>query len=66
MIERMHSRGMDRSREKEGELRGIVIAMGETEGGRKSESTPRFKWFVYGEALPPAPSLPFGRWKKAS
>jgi hypothetical protein len=66
MIELMNRHRSDRSTEVDGELRGIVIAMGEGEGVRKSGEIPRFWGFVYGEFLPQTPSLPFGRWKKAS
>jgi len=66
MIEHMNRRRSERSAGVEGELRGIVIAMGEVEGARKGGDAPRFWGFVYGEFLPQTPSLPYGRWKKAS
>lgn len=50
----------------EEELRGIVIAMGEGGNVRTGSGSPRLQGFVYGEFLPRTPSLPFGRWKKAS
>ena len=65
MIERADRRGAEVSRESSGEVRGIVIAMGEV-GGAGVSGRPRLEGFVYGEFLPKTPTLPFGRWKKAS
>jgi hypothetical protein len=66
MIERSDRARSDRGGEGGEGLRGIVIAMGESGGARTKRETPRFWGFVYGEFLPQTPSLPFGRWKKAS
>jgi hypothetical protein len=44
---------------------GIVIADGGV-GHRAVHLRPRVRAFVYGEKLPSAPTLPFGRWKVAS
>lgn len=41
---------------------GIVIADG-GEAARLSGRLPRVRAFVYGERIPSAPTLPFGRWK---
>ncbi|TVR62972.1 MAG: hypothetical protein EA422_10400 [Gemmatimonadales bacterium] len=45
-----------------GDVPGIVIADG-GEAARLSEQLPRVRAFVYGERIPSAPTLPFGRWK---
>ena len=44
---------------------GIVIAFGTT-WEAAGPSVPALRAFVYGEKLPTSPTLPFGRWKKAS
>ncbi len=44
---------------------GIVILDGGL-GHRTVREGPRLRAFVYGEATPPSPTLPFGRWKAAS
>ncbi len=48
-----------------GDAPGIVIADGGV-GSRLSSQHPRVRAFVYGERIPAAPTLPFGRWKVAS
>lgn len=45
------------------EVPGIVIAHA---GWRTGERTAGVRAFVYGERQPSTPTLPFGRWKKAS
>jgi hypothetical protein len=47
------------------EVPGIVIADGGA-GSRLSHQHPRVEAFVYGERIPPVPTLPFGRWKAVS
>lgn len=47
------------------EVPGIIIADGGV-GSRLSRQHPRVEAFVYGERIPPVPTLPFGRWKVAS
>lgn len=44
---------------------GIVIAVGAL-GSCSRARSPLVRAFVYGEEVPNAPTLPFGRWKKAS
>lgn len=44
---------------------GIIILDG-GEGIRVDREGPRIQPFLYGERVPPAPTLPFGRWKAAS
>jgi hypothetical protein len=66
MIERIDRARSEGDAEGEGGLRGIVIAMGENGGAKNRTGSPRFWGFVYGEFLPQTPSLPYGRWKKAS
>lgn len=51
--------------EKRWSFPGIVIADGGM-GGRALLQAPRVRAFVYGEELPSSPTLPFGRWKRAS
>lgn len=51
-----------RRRDETGDVPGIVIADG-GEAARLSEQLPRVRAFVYGERIPTAPTLPFGRWK---
>jgi len=46
------------------EVPGIVIRESHL-GSGASSPTPRIPVFVYGEVLPEAPTLPFGRWKVA-
>lgn len=44
---------------------GIVIAVGVLSNCGRAHS-PLVRAFVYGEEVPDAPTLPFGRWRKAS
>ena len=44
---------------------GILIADGGV-GSLADRRHPRVVAFVYGEAMPASPTLPFGRWKRAS
>lgn len=48
-----------------GNVPGIVIADGSL-GVREGMKRPRVRAFIYGEEIPTAPTLPFGRWKEAS
>ena len=44
---------------------GIVIAVGALGNGSRARS-PIVRAFMYGEEVPDAPTLPFGRWRNAS
>lgn len=43
------------------EVGGIMV-----QTGRAAEARPRTAAFVWGQELPHAPTLPFGRWKQAT
>lgn len=45
-----------------GPLRGIVIARGEAGVPRQ----PRISAFIWGGKVRPAPTLPYGRWKRVA
>lgn len=49
----------------EEDVSGIVILDGGV-GVRVDRAGPRIHPFVYGDRIPPVPTLPFGRWKAAS
>jgi hypothetical protein len=51
--------------QRSGNVPGIVIADGGF-GSARVQERPRLRAFIYGESLPAAPTLPFGRWKAAS
>ena len=47
-----------------GALRGIVVMRG---GAREAkERPPRIAAFIWGGKVRPTPTLPYGRWKRAS
>lgn len=47
------------------DIPGIVIAFGATSEAAVPR-VPALRAIVYGEKVPTSPTLPFGRWKKAS
>lgn len=55
-------RGSGGSEGDPGHVPGIVIADGGV-GSRHAQELPRLRAFIYGERMPTAPTLPFGRWK---
>lgn len=62
-LNKQHAIRVQEERECEArDVPGIVIADGGL-ASRLSGKNPRVEAFVYGERIPVAPTLPFGRWK---
>lgn len=59
------SRGAAKDAIRRGDVPGIVIQDGGL-GHEVALKAPRLSAFIYGEKLPAAPTLPFGRWKSGS
>jgi hypothetical protein len=60
-----HDREVSDGDQRIGEVPGILITHGGWRTGADILSV-GLRAFVYGEKLPASPTLPFGRWKRAS